>query len=295
MKESPDLVAPVLAWYGDSARVLPWRAEDRTPWEVFVSEIMLQQTPVSRVLPIWTEWLRRWPTPTDLAGSSPADAIRAWQRLGYPRRALRLREAAIQLRDRFGGEVPASYEELRSLPGVGDYTASAVLAFAFRQRSVVLDTNVRRVLARVATGSQRPHSTAPTAAERALAEQLLPADADRAATWSVAVMELGALICRTGESHCHACPVRLDCKWRANGYPAAAGAKRTQKFAGTDRQARGRILGVLRDRHEPIGLSELAEHWPQDRSQFDRAIHTLIEDGLVEPTADSLSIALPEP
>src|SRR5215472_17824721 len=144
--------APVLRWYAAHARDLPWRRGDASAWSVLVSEIMLQQTPVARVLPAHAAWLARWPTPPALAAASPGDAVRQWGRLGYPRRALRLHAAARVISERHGGEVPRSIDALRALPGVGSYTAAAVASFAFGQRHPVLDTNVRRVLARMATG-----------------------------------------------------------------------------------------------------------------------------------------------
>src|SRR3954470_7118450 len=134
-------------WYADNARDLPWRRPDVSPWAVLVSEVMLQQTPVARVVPAWQEWMQRWPTPADLAAEPAGEAVRAWGRLGYPRRALRLHTAARAIVEQHGGEVPASYDDLRALPGVGDYTAAAVATFAHGRRHVVLDTNVRRVLA----------------------------------------------------------------------------------------------------------------------------------------------------
>ena len=190
---------PVLAWYGRHARDLPWRAPGTTPWSVLVSEIMLQQTPVSRVIPAHQAWLARWPTPTALAAEAPGEAIRQWGRLGYPRRALRLHETAAIVTKRHGGIVPADVEALLRLPGIGSYTAAAVASFAFGQRHAVLDTNVRRVLARLVTGVPQPPA-APSVAETRLAESLLPAEPAIAARWSVAVMELGALVCTAASS-----------------------------------------------------------------------------------------------
>ena len=143
---------PVLAWYARNARDLPWRAPGATPWAVLVSEIMLQQTPVARVLPEYLSWLARWPTPAALAAEPAGEAIRQWGRLGYPRRALRLHETATILTTRHGGMVPADRDALLALPGIGSYTAAAVASFAFGQRHAVLDTNVRRVLARLVAG-----------------------------------------------------------------------------------------------------------------------------------------------
>jgi len=233
------------SWYDQNARELPWRPPEVTPWGVLVSEIMLQQTPVARVLPIWTLWLQRWPTPAALAAEEPAAAIRAWARLGYPRRALRLHAAARAIDDLHDGAVPEHEDVLRSLPGIGEYTAAAVAAFAFRRRSVVLDTNVRRVLGRVLRGEALP-SPAVTNAERAEAAALVPADGPAAAHWAVAVMELGALVCTARAPDCAVCPVRTRCRWFEAGQPEAQDRPRTQGYEGTDRQARGRILAVLR-------------------------------------------------
>ncbi|HSR23737.1 MAG TPA: A/G-specific adenine glycosylase, partial [Candidatus Eisenbacteria bacterium] len=187
------LHGPVLEWYARNARDLPWRRPDATPWAVLVSEFMLQQTPVSRVLPVYDEWLTRWPRPAALAAEPPGEAVRAWGRLGYPRRALRLHGAATAVVDRHGGEVPPAYDDLLALPGVGAYTAAAVASFAFRRRHAVVDTNVRRVLTRVVGGQQHP-APAVTVAERAAAESLVPDEPEVAAAWAVAVMELGALV-----------------------------------------------------------------------------------------------------
>lgn len=271
----------VLSWYAANARDLPWRAADRTPWGVLVSEVMLQQTPVSRVEPVWREWLRRWPSPAALAAEQPAAAIRAWGRLGYPRRALRLHAAARVITDRHAGSVPSGYDDLRALPGVGDYTAAAVASFAFGARHAVLDTNVRRVLARAISGSQYPPQSA-TAAERRLAEELLPEPED-APTWSVAVMELGAVICTARAPRCGECPIAGECTWRLAGSPAYAGPpRRGQAWEGTDRQARGRLLAVLREASGPVGKSALDVVW-SDARQRERALDGLVADGLVEP------------
>lgn len=271
----------VLTWYAREARDLPWRAPDRTPWGVLVSEIMLQQTPVSRVEPVWRDWMHRWPEPADLAREEPGAAIRAWGRLGYPRRALRLHAAATTITERHSGKVPSSYDELIALPGIGDYTAAAVASFAFGHRHPVLDTNVRRVLARAVTGVQFP-PTSTTAAERRLAEELLPAD-ETAATWSVAVMELGALVCTARAPACDTCPIAHDCAWRLAGSPEYSGPpRRRQPWEGTDRQARGRLMAVLRDATGPVPKSALDAVWPHT-AQRERALDGLVADGLVEP------------
>jgi len=175
----------ILGWYDVAARDLPWRRPEATPWGVLVSEVMLQQTPVARVLPVWESWLATWPEPADLAGAGAGEAVRAWGRLGYPRRALRLHAAAVAIVERHEGQVPDDHEALRALPGVGEYTAAAVASFAFGRRHVVLDTNVRRVLARVAEGREHPGPSV-TRAERDLATSLLPEDpADAAPVYIV--------------------------------------------------------------------------------------------------------------
>lgn len=275
----------VTAWYGRHARDLPWRQVDRTPWGVLVSEVMLQQTPVARVEPVWFAWMRRWPEPADLADATPADAIREWGRLGYPRRALRLHEAAHAMVEHHDGQVPADYHQLRSLPGVGDYTAAAVAAFAFGRRHAVLDTNVRRVLARAIFGSQHPRASV-SAAERSLAESLLPDDGKTAARWSVAMMELGALVCTARTPDCSVCPVRETCAWRLAGAPETDERTRPpQPWHGTDRQVRGRLMAILRNARHAVPTSVLTSAWPDD-AQRERALASLIADGLVESTGN---------
>lgn len=277
------ITAAVREWFGNQARDLPWRAADATAWGVFVSEVMSQQTPVARIAPAWRDWMRSWPTPTDLAAASPAEVIRAWDRLGYPRRALWLRDAAVMMRDEFDGEVPRTYDELLTLPGVGDYTAAAVAAFAFDQRVPVLDTNVRRVLARLVFGIEHPGGSSATKLERRVAAEFLPADGRQAAIWSVASMELGSLVCRSAAPDCPQCPVRSDCAWVALGMPKLkARPKRTQKFEGTDRQVRGKLMAVLRHSPKPVTGAALSECWADD-SQRDRCLDSLVADGLVEP------------
>ncbi|MCW2794588.1 A/G-specific adenine glycosylase [Nocardioides sp.] len=286
-----ELHNPVLQWYDEHARDLPWRSPGATPWSVMVSEFMLQQTPVARVLPVHGRWLSRWPTPADLAVEATGEAVRAWGRLGYPRRALRLHAAATAIVERHGGEVPSSYVELRQLPGIGDYTAAAIATFAYGRRHVVLDTNVRRVFARTLQGVEFP-AAAVTRAERDLAAGVLPADQQTAATWSVAVMELGALVCSAANPACAACPVADLCAWSAAGYPAYDGPPRkVQTWAGTDRQCRGRLLAVLRDSDGPVHRSRLDAAWVED-SQRLRCLASLVADKLIVPVEDD-AYALP--
>lgn len=280
-----DLHEPLLRWYGPHARDLPWRAPGTTPWGVLLSEVMSQQTPVARVEPAWRAWLTRWPDPAALAAASPADVLRAWDRLGYPRRALRLHECARVLVERHGGQVPADEAALRALPGVGSYTAAAVLAFAFEKRAVVLDTNVRRVLARVLGGAALPPPSQTRAEERRAAE-VLPADPATSARWNVAVMELGALVCTARAPRCAECPVRDRCAWLARGRPTDTHAdrRRAQPWHGTDRQARGRVLALLRSLPAPATHGQvLAAATLPDASpdQADRVLASLLADGLV--------------
>lgn len=284
----PDLADPVIEWYDGHARDLPWRVPGVRPWPVLVSEVMLQQTPVARVLPVWQEWMRRWPTAADLAAEPAGEAIRAWGRLGYPRRAVRLHQAACAVTEQHAGELPSSLEELRALPGVGEYTAHAVAAFAFGRRHPVVDVNVRRVHARAVTGTQHPAASL-SAAETALARRLLPVDAARAVRWSVAVMELGALVCTARAPRCPACPIAARCAWLAAGRPASGGPpRRGQKWHGTDRQVRGLLLQSLRSFPRRTA-AELAGDTPDvPGPQRLRCLDGLIVDGLVEPLADEV-------
>jgi A/G-specific adenine glycosylase len=278
-------VQALLDWYRDAARDLPWRRADATPWGVLVSEVMLQQTPVVRVLPAYQWWMHQWPTPSGLAAATPGDAVRAWGRLGYPRRALRLHECATALVHRHDGEVPTDLDALLRLPGVGAYTARAVAAFAFGQRQPVVDTNVRRVVAR-ALGGQGDAGPPSTARDLGAVAALLPAEPARAARVSIALMELGATLCTPRAPRCDACPLRDTCAWRLAGAPPYTGPRsRPQRFAGTDRQVRGRLLDVLRTSPIPVERTALDDVWP-DARQRARALDTLVVDGLVDPLPD---------
>ncbi|MBZ5734863.1 A/G-specific adenine glycosylase [Nocardioides sp. TRM66260-LWL] len=277
---SHPLHEPVLAWYDAHQRDLPWRRPEASAWSVMVSELMLQQTPVARVLPVHEAWLERWPTPAALAAEPAGEAVRAWGRLGYPRRALRLHAAATAIVERHGGEVPDAYDDLITLPGVGDYTAAAIASFAYGRRHVVLDTNVRRVLARAVSGTELAPASV-TRAERDLAASLLPDDAPTAATWAVAVMELGALVCTAASPRCDACPIVGQCAWVAAGRPAHDGPpRRVQAWAGTDRQCRGRLLAVVRDADRPVHVSALEAVWGE-AAQRTRCLEGLLADGLL--------------
>jgi len=265
---------PVLAWYKKNKRDLPWRNTDA--WGVLVSEIMLQQTPVARVLPIYIEWMKRWPTPAALAAATPAQVITAWGRLGYPRRALRLHECAKVISTQHKGRIPETQSELRELPGIGDYTSAAIIAFAFEGRSLVLDINIRRVFARVIDGVEVP-TAAPTKSEREKREELIPSKNPH--VWAAATMELGALICIAKNPKCGECPLADQCIWRSLDYPLSDQPKRTQSWHGTDRQCRGVIVQALRE-NPALSKKEIMQLWDVP-SQVERALLTLLEDGLV--------------
>jgi A/G-specific adenine glycosylase len=278
----------IVDWYAGHARDLPWR-RTTDPWAVLVSEVMLQQTPVARVLPAYAAWLTRWPTPSALAADSPGEAVRMWGRLGYPRRALRLHGAAGVIAARYGGRVPSALEDLLELPGVGAYTARAVASFAFGQRHPVVDTNVRRVLARAVEGVALPGPPS-VARDLAACSRWLPAAPAEAARFAAALMELGALVCTARSPRCSDCPVASVCAWRLAGRPAYAGPRRAaQRWTGTDRQARGAVLAVLRDAPAAVPVDSLAAAWPDAVQRF-RALDGLVADGLVEPVAGGVRL-----
>ncbi|MFF3852035.1 A/G-specific adenine glycosylase [Micromonospora sp. NPDC002575] len=272
----------VSRWYERNARDLPWRVPGVGAWAILVSEVMLQQTPVVRVLPAYEAWLARWPTPAALAADTPAEAIRMWGRLGYPRRAMRLHDCAVAIVERHGGEVPDRLEQLLALPGVGTYTARAVAAFAYGQRHPVVDTNVRRVVCRAVAG-EPDAGPATRPADLVATEELLPVEPAAAALASAAFMELGAVVCTARSPRCAACPVESICAWRASGQVAPAGpTRRPQRYAGTDRQVRGLLLAVLREASGPVPRQRLDQVWTDD-VQRSRALAGLVTDGLVEP------------
>ncbi|MBX6748202.1 MAG: A/G-specific adenine glycosylase [Micromonosporaceae bacterium] len=273
------LVERVVGWYDTAARDLPWRRPGTTAWGVLVSEVMLQQTPVARVTPVYEEWLRRWPEPGHLAREPAGEAIRAWGRLGYPRRALRLHECATVIEQRYGGVVPRDVADLLTLPGIGAYTARAVAAFAYGAREPVVDTNVRRLVARAWRG-RADGGAATTAADLTRVAALLPTEPTRAARASAALMELGALVCIARQPACPRCPLAQDCAWLRAGRPEAAEPRVGQRYAGTDRQARGVLLALCRDNPDGVAARRLVSAWP-DPVQARRALTGLLNDGLV--------------
>ena len=268
----------LLHWYAANSRPLPWREPTTSAWAVLVCEVMSQQTPVARVMPSWHEWMERWPEPADLAAASPAEVIVAWGNLGYPRRALRLRECAAAVAADWDGVLPSSRDDLLTLPGIGPYTADAIIAFSYRRRSVVLDTNTRRVLCRL-HGTAAPPSHL-RKDEIARADAMVPLEDDLAWQWNAALMELGALVCTAKNPACQECPLRPDCAWFAAGKPESGTPRRVQRFTGTHREARGKIMAVLRGAASPVSRDELAAAASLAPSRFDPALDSLLDDGL---------------
>lgn len=284
----PDLATPLIAWYREHARDLPWRRPGFGAWGVLVSEFMLQQTPVNRVIPHLEAWLQRWPTPDDLASATPAEAVRQWANLGYPRRALWLHRAAVEIRDRHAGAVPRDVDALLALTGIGAYTARAVAVFAYCERHPVVDTNTRRVLARAVDGRSQPG--APSVRDLAAMDAVLPAQAEEAAVMNAATMELGATICLARVPRCGECPIADACAWRLAGHPDTGDNRRRQAaWEGSDRQARGAVLRALRATAHAVPLDRVAPDWP-DAVQRERAIASLLADGLVELSEGQLRL-----
>jgi A/G-specific adenine glycosylase len=265
----------ISAWFKKNKRDLPWRKTDS--WGILVSEFMLQQTPVNRVLPVYNEWMKRWPTAAHLAKATPAEVITAWGRLGYPRRALRLHECAKVITKELKGKIPTTEVELRKLPGIGEYTAAAMVAFAFSARSLVLDINIRRLFVRLFDGAESP-TTSATKEEKVRYEELIPKKDPH--IWAAATMELGALVCTSQSPKCAICPVSDKCLWRSLDYPKSDLVKRRQSWHGTDRQCRGAVVQALRE-NEILTKSQIEQLWDVP-SQLEKALLTLLDDGLIE-------------
>ena len=273
----------IISWFEENKRDLPWRKTN--PWGVMVSEYMLQQTPVNRVLPKWIEWMQRWPSPEDLAAAKKSEVITAWGRLGYPRRALRLHEAAQIIAKEHKNQVPREMEKLRALPGVGDYTAAAIASFAFNETALVMDINIRRLFSRAIDGVQHP-SPSPSQYERKIRAELLPTNG---ALWAAATMELGALICTSKNPTCNQCPLQKSCAWKKAGFPESETKPKTQAWHGTDRQCRGTIVQALRESPK-LSRNKINELW-HDAGQIEKALKTLLADGLIETTGKSYKLA----
>ena len=292
-RPAAEVALPLAHWYRRAARDLPWRRprfhEDFGAWGTLVSEFMLQQTPVNRVIPHLEAWLDRWPTPAAMAAASTSDVLQQWANLGYPRRALWLHRAAVEITERHGGIVPEDVDDLLRLSGIGDYTARAVAVFAYGARHPVVDTNTRRVMARAILGQAQPGP--PSRRDLELMDSLLPADVADSAVFNAAAMELGATVCTARSPRCDICPLADVCAWVAAGRPDTGDTRRRQAaFEGSDRQARGAVLRILRAAApEPVLIDSVLAEWP-DALQRDRAIDSLIVDGLAEADGEMLSL-----
>ena len=280
----------ILDWYGRRARSLPFRGST-DPYAILVSEAMAQQTQAARAGEAWTRFMDRFPTVQALAAATPADVIRAWQGLGYNRRALNLWRAARRIVDESGGRVPADLADLQSLPGVGPYTARAVAALAFGIPVGAVDTNVRRVLGRIVAGEVGILD--PVEVQR-LADAAVPVD--RAADWTHAVMDVGATLCRPLLPDCPACPARAWCRYAAAGVlpaevPASTGPSQARRraareapasFPTTSRWLRGRILDRLRDAPDAEWVVLDGSIGTHDAGSVQSAVAALATEGLLE-------------
>ncbi|MEF3323539.1 A/G-specific adenine glycosylase [Gulosibacter sp. GYB002] len=309
MTDNP-LVTAVIDWYRFDHRDFPWRDPDVTPWGILVSEVMSHQTQMSRVTSRWLEFMRRWPTPAAAAQASDAEILRVWDRLGYPRRALALRQCAVAIVERHDGEIPADREALQALPGIGPYTSAAVCSFAFGMRVPVVDTNVRRVIARAVHGDEvawRPNARRDEAEMLALLPRV---DAD-VQPWNAGAMELGATVCTQRSPDCVRCPIAEICEWRGAGFPSLPDAERERrklrqpKFAGSNRQRRGRVMAIARGSHGGFAIDQLWNRIlletdfcaPEDSVQLARereqhlaAATTLIAEGMLQQRGDWISL-----
>ena len=285
MTDLVPLPETVLEWGRGNLRDLPWR-RTRDPWEVLVAEVMLQQTQVQRVVDLWEAFLERFPTPAACASSPPSQVIAHWAGLGYNRRALYLHRCAVKVEEQYGGQFPHRLDDLLALPGVGPYTARAVLAFAFERDTAVVDTNVDRILARW-SGQALKASEA-----QKLADRSVPVGEGWA--WNQTLLDLGATVCRHRDPECDRCPLGAGCAWKGDGFDPARASSRARgtqsPFEGSDRQGRGRLVTALRE--EPVEVSSLAETmgWPGESSRAERIAGTLITDGLVERVGDSYTL-----
>jgi A/G-specific adenine glycosylase len=280
------VISKVNRWFQNHGRELPWRG-NATPWEVVMSEFMLQQTQVSRVIPYFEKFRKTFPTPSAMAKTPKSKVVSMWGGLGYPRRALRLHELATVLANEFHDQVPDDYDSLISLPGIGDYTANAILAFAFQKRSVVIDTNIRRVIARAALGQEWPTKSI-TKSERELIESLVPRQHKAASVYSAAIMELGQVIC-VPKPKCDVCPIKRECKWVLAGKPVGVKVNRTQAWHGTNRKCRGMILRAIRE-ESSVSINFLSKSW-ENREQLESCVEALIDEGFIEKSGRKLVLA----
>jgi A/G-specific adenine glycosylase len=270
----------LLQWGAVHRRDLPWRAT-RDPWSVLVSEVMLQQTQVDRVIPSYYAFLEAFPRPVDCARATPGDVVRIWSGLGYNRRALNLHRAAVVIATEHGGALPADEKALRALPGVGPYTARAVLSFAFESDVAVVDTNVVRVLARSVAGTGLALRDA-----QSLADRLLPGG--EAWEFNQSMFDVGATVCTATRPACNVCPLRHQCRWKREGlvppdpWRASPSVRPQSAFAGSDRQGRGRLIHALRQGGVAGEAVALACGWPDDGERAARIAASLVREGFAE-------------
>ena len=250
-------------------RDLPWR-RTRDPWAVLVSEVMLQQTQVQRVIPIWEAFMAKFATVTACAEASQADVVRAWAGLGYNRRAVNLHRAAVMMAASMKGVVPRDLDALRQLPGIGPYTARAVLTFAFEQDVGVVDTNIARVLSRHA-GRRLT-----TREAQATADALVPPGGSW--EWNQRLMDLGALVCTARAPACQRCWLREGCRWTGEAWSTP----KQSTFVGSDRQGRGRLIAALREQAVPVDHVAGVMGWPDDPARAERVAARLVDEGIVE-------------
>ena len=280
-------ISKVFLWWDSEKRDLPWRIS-RDPWAILVSEFMLQQTQASRVVEKYKTFLKRFPNPTTCANSNPGKVIELWSGLGYNRRAINLHRTAKTIAEKHKGTVPDELSLLLDLPGIGDYTARAILAFSFEKDVAVVDVNVKRVLSRL------EGRTLSMKEAQSIADQNLPTG--EGWRWNQAMIEIGATICTARKTQCGKCPLKETCTWTKNQAatdPAiSVKSKKLETFEGSDRQGRGKLINALRN--EPIMEKDVPQifGWPNDHKRCKRVLKKLEKDGLIV-IADSGKISLP--
>ncbi|MGH2531191.1 MAG: A/G-specific adenine glycosylase [Thermomicrobiales bacterium] len=293
----PPVRERLLAWFRANRRDLPWR-HTRDPYRVLVSEIMLQQTQVDRVTPYYHAFLERFPTVEALAAAPTAEVIRAWAGLGYNRRAVNLQRTAKYVVDHLGGVFPSTIEELKTLPGIGPYTAGAVACFAFEHDVGFVDTNIRRVLHRVFFGVDVPTPAANEAQIAAIADAVVPPS--NGWEWGQALIEFGALQCTARKPACVICPLQVDCaafpaiQTALAELPKGVRLKREAPYDGSNRFYRGRVIAALRDHalDDPVPLRTLGPYVRDDFSEehlpwLNSVVEGLSKDGLALVAEDS--------
>lgn len=288
-RRSRSITQRVLTWSRRTRRALPWR-KTRDPWAILVAELMLQQTQVARVVPRYEAFLAAFPTPAACAAAPVGEVVRAWEGLGYNRRAVNLHRAAGVVVETHAGTLPDDLDELLALPGVGPYTARAVLAFAFERDHGVVDTNAARFLSRALAG----RALTPRQAQR-LADEQVPVG--QGWEWNQAVLDFGATVCTKRRPRCTACPIAEGCAWARSGFrqpdpvEGSAGATGGQsRFDGSDRQGRGRLVAALRN--GPVAVERVADAagWPEEPDRARRVADGLVAEGLAEYTGGQIAL-----